>query len=157
MHMKLNPNDVLVKSNLHCGTFRLLYLTVSPASYATLSTSNFVVPVNPGPKPVIPEHSTGPQIADISYAYHAATTFFNEYYRTGKALRQLMLASVEEMYVRSLRHRYAGYGQTSTHQLLDHLYATYVNISPADLQANDMKLRATYDRNQLVENLFDQV
>ena len=155
--MKLNSNDVLVKSEFNCGTLRLLYLTVSPASYTTFSATNFVVPVNPGPKTVIPEHSTGPQIADISYAYHASTTFFNEYDRMGKALRQLMLASVDEMYVCSLRHRYAGYSQTSTHQLLDHLYATYVNISPADLQANDMKLRATYDRNQLVENLFDQV
>ena len=61
------------------------------------------------------------------------------------------------MYVRSLRHRYAGYGQTSTHQLLAHLYATYSNISPADLQDNDVKLRETYDANNPVKNLFDQV
>ena len=61
------------------------------------------------------------------------------------------------MYVRSLCHRYAGYGQTSTQQLLAHLYATYANISPTDLQANEAKLRAPYDANHPVENLFYQV
>ena len=155
MHMKLNSHAVLVQSNLGCGTLGLLYLTVSPAVYRTLSASIFVVPANPGSEPVIPEHSTGPQIANIHYAYHAATTLFNEYDRTYKALRQLMLASVEEIYAHLLRHWYAGYGQTSTQQLLAHLYTTYANISPFDLQANDVKLRTPYDANHPVENLFD--
>ena len=61
------------------------------------------------------------------------------------------------MYVRYLCHRYAGYVQTSTQKLLAHLYATYANSSPTDLQANDTKLRAPYDSNHLVNNLFDQV
>ena len=124
MYMKLNSNAISVQSNLDCGTLELLYLTVSTAVYSTLSASIFVVPVNTSPKPVIQKHSTGPQIANIRYEYHAATTLFNEYDRTDKALRQLLLESVKEMYVRSLRHRYAGYGQTSTKQLLAHLYAT---------------------------------
>ena len=114
MHMKLNSNTVLVQSNLGCVTLGLPYLTVSPAVYATLSASIFVVPVNLGSEPVIPEHSTGSQIADIRYAYHMATTLFNEYDHKDKALRQLLLASVEEMCVRSLRHWYAGYVQTIT-------------------------------------------
>ena len=114
MHMKLNSNTVSIQLNLGCGTLGLLYLTVLPAVYANLSVSIFVVPVNPGSKIVIPEHSTGPQIADIRYVYHAATTLFNEYTHMEKALRQLLLTSVEEMYVHFLRHWYAGYGQTRT-------------------------------------------
>ena len=95
MHMKLNSNAVWVQSNLGYGTLGLLYLTVSPAVYSTLSASSFVVPVNPGSKPITPKHSTGPQIADIRYAYHAATTLFNAYDRTDKALQQLLLAPVK--------------------------------------------------------------
>ena len=155
IHMKLNSNAVLVQSNLGYGSLGLLYLTVSPAIYASLSASVFFVSVNPGSEPIIPKYSTGPQIADINYAYHAATTLFNKYDRTDKALRKLLLASVVEMYVCSLRHQYAGYGQTSTQQLLAHLYTTYANISPFDLQANDVKLRTPYDANHPVENLFD--
>ena len=109
MHMKLNSNAVSFQSNLGCGTLGLMYLTVLPAIYATLSASIFVVPVNSGSEPVIPEHSKGPQIDNTRYVYHTDTTLFNEYDRTEKALRQLLLVSVEEMYVRYLRHRYAGY------------------------------------------------
>ena len=122
--MKLNPNAVLVQLNLGSGTLGLLYLTFFPSVYATLSASIFFVPVNPGSEPITPEHSTGPQISNIKYAYHAATTIFNEYACTDKALRKLLLASVEEIYVCSLRYRDTGYGQTSTQQLLAHPYAT---------------------------------
>ena len=114
MHMKLNSNAVSVQSNLGCGTLELLHLTVSPAVYATLSASICFFPVNPGSEPVIPEHSMVPQTDDIRHAYHTATALFNEYNRRDKALRQLLLASVEEMYVHSLHHRYAGYGQTGS-------------------------------------------
>ena len=61
------------------------------------------------------------------------------------------------MYVRYLRHSYVGYGQTTTHQLLDHLYATYTNISSADMQRNHARLQSPCDANHLIENLFDQV
>ena len=61
------------------------------------------------------------------------------------------------MYIRSIRHQYAGYGQTSTQQLLAHLDATYANILSADLQANDAKLHVPYDANHPVKNLFLQV
>ena len=66
MHMKLNYNAVSVQLNLRCGTLGLMYLTVSPALYSTLSASIFVVPVNPRSEPVIPEHSMGPQISDVT-------------------------------------------------------------------------------------------
>ena len=50
-----------------------------------------------------------------------------------------------------------GYGTTTTRTILDHLYATYANISFADLQDNDAKLRAPYDSNFPVEALINQV
>ena len=51
IHLKLNLNAASVKSNLGCGTLGLLFLTVSPAVYATSYTTAFVLPVNPGPEP----------------------------------------------------------------------------------------------------------
>ena len=105
IHMKLNCNAVLVQSNLDYRTLRIQYLKVFPTVFSTLSASIFVVPVNPGSEPIILKYSTGPQIADIRYAYHAATTLFNGYDRTDKALWQLLLESVEEMYVHYPHHR----------------------------------------------------
>ena len=65
IHLKLNSNAVSVQSNLGCGTLGLLFLTVSPAVYATLSTTEFVPPDNPVPKPIIPTGSTGAAIANL--------------------------------------------------------------------------------------------
>ena len=114
IHLKLNLNAASVQSNLGCGTLGLLFLTVLPAVYATLYTIAFVPPVNPGPEPIIPTGATGAVIANLRYLHTEATKIFAEYENTAKALRQLLLASTDELYVRSLRHKYIGYGKTTT-------------------------------------------
>ena len=65
--------------------------------------------------------------------------------------------STDELYVRSLRHNYIGYGKTTTRALLDHLYYTYANISTFALQDNDKRLRAPYNSNQPFDTLINQV
>ena len=114
IHLKLNLNAASVQSNLECGTLGLLFLTVSPAFHATLSTTEFVPPVNPGSEPIIPTGSTGAAISDLRYHHTESTKIFTEYENTDKDLRQLLLASTDELYVRSLRHKYIGYGKTTT-------------------------------------------
>ena len=114
IHLKINSNAASVQSNLGCGTLGLLFLTVSPAVYATLSRTAFFPPVNPGPEPSISTRSTGAVICDLRYHHTKATNIFTKYKNTDKALRQLLLASTDELYVRSLRHKYIGYGKTTT-------------------------------------------
>ena len=135
----------------------LLFLTVSPAIYAALSTTVFVPPVNPGHEPSIPTGSTGALISDLRYHHTEATKIFTKYKITDKALRQLLLEYTDELYDRSLRHKYIGYEKTTTRALLYHLYSTYANISASALQDNDKRLRAPYDKNQPFETLIDQV
>ena len=105
IHIKLNSNAASVQSNLGCGTLGLLFLTVSPAVYAILSTTAFIPPVNPGPKPSIPTGATGAVIADLQYRHIESTKIFTEYENTDKALRQILLTSTDELYVRYLRHK----------------------------------------------------
>ena len=69
INLKLNLNTTSVQSNLGCGTLGLLFLTVLPAVYATLSTIAFVLTINPGPEPSIPTGSTGAVIADLRYRH----------------------------------------------------------------------------------------
>ena len=157
IHLNLNYNAATVQSNLGCGTLGFLYLTVSPAVYATLSTTTFVLPVNPGPKPIIPTGSTGTVISDLRYHHTKATKIFIEYEHTYKALCHLLLASTDKLYVWSLCHNYIGYGKTTTRALLDHLYSKYANISASALQDNGKRLRAPYDSNQPFDTLIDQV
>ena len=120
-NLKLNSNSASVQSNLGCVTLGLLQLTVSPAVHNTLSVTPFVVLVNPGSVPIIPANSTGAQITKLRYAFDTAAAIFDEYDRTDKALRKILLSAVDEMFIRSLRHKYVGYGLTTSRKILDHL------------------------------------
>ena len=136
VHSKLNSNAASLQSNLGCGKLGLLHLTISSAVYA-LSSTAFITPVNPGAKPTISSITSGPQITNLQYTHDITTAVFNKYNRTDKALCQMLIAAVDEVFIRSLRHHYAGYGTTTTHSILDHIYATYAKISSANLQDND--------------------
>ena len=157
VHLKLNSNVASVQLNLGCGTLGLLHLTVSPAVYATLLDAEFIAPVNPGAEPTIPLIASAPQITNLQYTHNVATTIFKEYGHTDKALRQMIIAAVDKMFIRSLRHRYVGYGTTTTRFILDHLYATSAKISSADLQDKDVRLQAPYDANFPIKALINQV
>ena len=157
IHLKLNSNAASVQSNLGCGTLGLLFLTVLPAVYTTLSTTTFVPLVNPGPKPSIPTVSTCAVIADLRYRHTESTKIFTKYENTDKSLRQILLASTDKLYIRSLRHKYIGYGKTTIRALLDHLYSTYSNISASALQDKDKRLRDPYNRNHPFKTLINQV
>ena len=61
------------------------------------------------------------------------------------------------MFIRSLRYKYVRYSLTTIRAIMDHLYATYANISSADLQDNDAVFCTPYDINQPIESLFDRV
>ena len=78
IHLKLNSNAVSVQSNLGCGMLGLLFLTVLPAVYATLSTVVFVPPVKPGPEPNITTSATGVAIIYLRYHHTEATNIFTE-------------------------------------------------------------------------------
>ena len=153
----MNSNTASVQSNLGCGTLGLLQPIVSPVVYATLSATAFIAPVNPGAEPTIPSIASVPHITNLCYAHDVATAIFNEYNQNDKALWQMIIAASNEMFIRSLRRRYVGYGTTTTCTILDHLYATYANISSTDMKDNDTKLRAPYDANFPIEALIDQV
>ena len=97
LHMKLNSNAASVQSNLGNDALGLLYLTVSPTFYTTLLVAPLVVPVNPGSELIIPNGTTGPVIMDFCYDLQLANDIFTEYDWTDKALRQILLASVDKL------------------------------------------------------------
>ena len=59
------------------------------------------------------------------------------------------------MYYRGLRNRYTGYGQINTRDLLVHLYTTYGEIGPDDIEENKKRMKDSYDATEVVKVLFD--
>ena len=78
LHLKLNVNVTSVHSNLGNGLLWLLYLTIFPAVYATLSAEPFTPPVNPGAAATIPHDVSGPTAAILRHSHQIQLNLFNE-------------------------------------------------------------------------------
>jgi hypothetical protein len=129
LHLKLNANAASVFSGLGNGAHGLLALTVSNTVYNTLSAIPFIHPVNPGSQPVIPNNSTGNQIAAITRDHTEARRIWKEHLTTDKNLKQQILAAVNKTYYQTLRNHITAFANITTRQLIVHLYTTYGNIT----------------------------
>ena len=125
LELKLNTNAASVHSNRGDGKLGLLFLTVKPAVYNTQSMVPFNPPTNPGQNPTIAAGSTGPQISEIRRQHKELMEEFNQYLQTDRALKGILIAAVDEAYIRSLRDKYIGYANVTTLDMLTHIYATY--------------------------------
>jgi hypothetical protein len=157
MHLKLSSNAASVQSNLGNGVLGLLYLTVSPAVYTTLSNTAFVPPVNPGTIAVIPDGATAAVTSSLVRSHTASMSIFREYNATDNALKTQLLGAVPDMYLRTLGNKTTGYATVTTRQMLVHLYKTYGRITAAHLIENDTKMKQDYDPNQPIEAFIEQI
>jgi hypothetical protein len=157
LHTQLNLNAASVHSNLGNGQLGLLQLTVTAAVYNTLSAIPFLAPANPGATVILPPHSTGPQINELNCQHDAAAALFSKYDATDKALKQQIVGAVDAMFLRTLRSKYVGYQNSSTQDMLDHLYSTYAKISASDLLSNDAQMKNDYHVNQPIKLFYDQI
>jgi hypothetical protein len=61
------------------------------------------------------------------------------------------------MYLDILNDNMVGYANISTRGMLDHLFETYGNITPVDLEINFEYMSHAWDPHQPVETLFKQI
>jgi hypothetical protein len=137
LHLKFNSNAASIHSNLGNGQLGLLQLTLSADVYNTLSATPFISPTNPGESVTIPRNSSDSKITELNRSHNKATALFRQYNAADKALKQQIIGAVKDVFLRPLCSKYVEYQNSSTHDFLDHLYATYANISASDLLAND--------------------
>ena len=157
IQIQLNANAASVQSNLGDGLLGLLYLTVTPATYNTLSQVPFHQPINPGPLPVFNPRATSREVAAAKAEHEESLRVFREFNNTDKALKSLIINAVEDMYIKALKHRITGYAQVSTRQILDHLYLHYGRLTPQDLQVVDSQMKTSYNPHEPIENLYEQI
>ena len=79
LQKKLSANAASVHSHLGNGRLGLLYLTITPEVYNTLSNVPFVPPAKPGPLATYPEGATQFQINAADRAHELETKLFNQY------------------------------------------------------------------------------
>ena len=157
LHKKLNANAASIHSHLGNGKLGLLYLTVKPEVYNTLSDIEFVPPVNPGPTVNYPEGGTQFQLTAAEKAHKESTKIFFQYDSTDKALKQLLIGAVDDMFINAVSDAHVGYANVTTLELLTHLYSTYGRITDADLRRNQEIMSEDLDVNLPIESFFKRV
>ena len=154
----LKANAACIASELGGGALGHLALTVPTAVYATLSNTAFIIPVNPGAAPPnIAIASTAAQISANRDKYTDKLNTYRTYNNVQNALKQQLLASVDDIYVRTLRNVHTGYARVTTLQILSHLYQVYGRLTPMAMQENDTRFRQAYNPSEPFELLIQQI
>ena len=85
------------------------------------------------------------------------TELFLQYDSTDKALKQLLLGAVDDMFVNALSDPHVGYANVTTLQLLTHLYNTYGKVTDADLHRNLQVMMEPIDIELPIETFYRKI
>ena len=156
MHLKANAASIQTENG--GGQLGFLGIMVSDTVYATLSNTPFVVPANPGPTPPPPVgNPTAAQLSANIRVHVENLRVFRQFNTVTQALKRQIIEAVDDIYLRALRNRHTGYAAVSPYQLVTHLYRTYGQITPMDIDANDEKFKRPFDPAQPFETLIQQI
>ena len=106
-----------MQSHLSNGCLDLLYLAVILGVYNTLSHIPFFLPNNLGPSPTIPIGAMAALIPIIVSATRYGHKTSKEYDATDRALKQLLLGTVDDMFIAIIRHRHSGFANVTMLQI----------------------------------------
>jgi hypothetical protein len=158
LHQEINANAISVPSNRGNGMLGH-YALVVPAATHDLATGGiaFIAPVNPGASPNHPAAATAAQITETNRQFLADGIEFRTYLQTESRLKKLLLEAVPATFTQHLMDRYLGFANVTTLAILNHLDATYGELSPDDLDRNMVELEKPWDPSTPIETLFQQL
>jgi hypothetical protein len=90
-------------------------LSLRPANYLTIANEQFNHPANPGIlHPNIPAGSTAAQIGELTRQHQAGIKIWTKCQNTDTALKNLLISTVDEQFIKSLHNRNTGYVTSTT-------------------------------------------
>jgi hypothetical protein len=113
-------------------------------------------PSDPGRAPGNTD-GTAAQISAAQHTWDEAVHTYRTYTSVQQALKKQIITVFEPMYLDVLNDNMVGFANITSHEMLDHLFMTYGNITAVDLENNFEQMRRTWDPQQPVESLFKQI
>ena len=144
---QLKANAASVPATLGGGNHGYLGLILSPAAYTTISLTAFVEPAYPGQHPAIPAGANAANTSAIIRRHTEVTRQWRKFKNVSTALKNQLLSTVEDIYVRALRDHHVGYMNQSICNLFTHLFENYGNITQLKYEDNNTKMRSLWDPN----------
>ena len=151
-------NAISVKTPLGGGNHGYLGLVMPAAQYNAMPGTNlFAVPVHPGAHPGHAAAATQAQITETNRAYLADKEAAEQCNEVHSAIKQQILASVDDAFIMTLQDDELGYANVTAQELLVHLTTTYGDITPDELDKNLKSLEEPWNPDTPIENLWKRV
>ena len=160
LEKEINKNLSAIPSNLGCGTKGLLWLSTSLTVYATISSTPFTPPKNPGSIPdatVLSTCTSAKDIAAIHANHDLSVKLYEEFMAADRLSLKLITNAVDDIFTVSLANEYTVYAGVTTKDVLKHLNDEYSNIDDPQLSANLVNIGAPYDPNTPIETLWTTI
>jgi hypothetical protein len=151
-------NASQIPTPLGGGKYGYLGAVIPNADYIALPNAvAFIVPANPGNFQAVGFAGTANEIADALRAHLESLRQYTEYDVLMQALRKMIIESVDETYIKSLRNKYTRYNAITPTNMLKHLMDNYGKITPEDIVQNDNRLNEPWDGSEPFENIIERV
>jgi hypothetical protein len=82
---------------------------------------------------------------------------YRTYHNVDQAIKKLIIESFDDAYLNALSDEIVGYANCTSLHLLTHLLTYYAMIAPTEITQNYKRLNTSYDPNQPIEMLFQQI
>jgi hypothetical protein len=155
----LRVNARSIDTHLGGGAFGHIGVIISDAAYEMISPLNaWENPEFPGRAPTaIDGGGTAAQISAAKHLWEEATTDFKTYNTVQSALKKQIITVIEPMYIEILNDDLVGFANTTSRDMLDHLFLSYGSITAVDIEQNFESMRKAWDPQQPVETLLKQI
>jgi hypothetical protein len=143
----LNTNAMSVASYEGSGRHGNLGIIMTNEEYFAIAVDVFPVAAS----------MTAAVITETTRLHREATQVYCTYHNVDQAIKKLIIESFNDAYLNALSDEIVGYANCTSLQLSTHLLTYYAMIVPTELTQNYEHLNTTYDPNQPIEMLFQQI
>jgi hypothetical protein len=150
----LRANARSIESHLGGGALSHLGIIVSIATHTTVAPAHpWVNPESLGGAPNEIYGGTAAALLAERHRWEEAVSIFRTWTTVEQALKKKMTA-FEPMHLEILNNDMVGFANTTTRDMLDHLFLSYGSITVVDLENNWENMRKAWDPQQPVDSLY---
>ena len=154
---QLKSNAQAVPSTLGGGDNGLLGLVLTPAEYASVNATPFVIPVRPPPltiTPLTPTHD----VIRLQQVHERSMDTFMDCQAVEKLLKKQIIHTVKSDYLQDITDDDTDRIILSISGILTHLFETYGEVEPEELAAEETKMASYYwDLNEATAIMYNKI
>ena len=154
---QLKSNAQSVESSLGGGRYGHLGLVINPTEYAKISTEAFVKPARPTPFQV-PPFTANHDMVRLQSEYDDTVATYRTCEAVERTLIQQLVTALDGEFIKDLRDATTHNIRMAVHEVLDHLFESFGQVTPEDLLKEEIAMGSFYwDLNDPPVIMFNKI